>query len=48
VLGPLLTGIVARVTGDPRLSILSIVVLFIAGGALLVVASHSERRSASG
>jgi len=47
VLGPLLTGIVARVTGDPRLSILSIVVLFIAGGALLVVASRSERRSAS-
>ena len=47
VLGPLLTGIVARVTGDPRLSILSIVVLFIAGGALLIVAARTERRAAS-
>jgi UMF1 family MFS transporter len=45
VLGPLLTGIVARVTGDPRLSILSIVVLFIAGGALLGVAARVERRA---
>ena len=45
VLGPLLTGIVARVTGDPRLSILSIVVLFIAGGALLIVAARAERRA---
>jgi UMF1 family MFS transporter len=35
VLGPLLTGIVARVTGDPRLSILSILLLFVAGAALL-------------
>jgi MFS transporter, UMF1 family len=45
VLGPLLTGIVARVTGDPRLSILSIVLLFIAGGALLIVAARAERRA---
>jgi len=45
VLGPLLTGIVARVTGDPRLSILSIVVLFIAGGALLIVAARAERQA---
>ncbi|MGB5103136.1 MAG: MFS transporter [Steroidobacteraceae bacterium] len=48
VLGPLITGIVARVTGDSRLSILSILVLFIAGGALLVVAARAERRAASG
>ena len=45
VLGPLLTGIVARVSGDPRLSILSIVLLFIAGGALLIVAARAERRA---
>jgi UMF1 family MFS transporter len=47
VLGPLLTGIVARVTGDPRLSILSIVLLFIGGGVLLVVAARAERRAAT-
>ena len=45
VLGPLLTGIVARVTGDPRLSILSIVVLFVAGGALLAIAARAERHT---
>jgi UMF1 family MFS transporter len=45
VLGPLLTGIVAHLTGDPRLSILSIVVLFIGGGALLIVAARAERRA---
>jgi hypothetical protein len=36
------------VTGDPRLSILSIVVLFIAGGALLGVAARVERRAQDG
>jgi UMF1 family MFS transporter len=45
VLGPLLTGIVARLTGDPRLSILSILLLFVGGASLLVVASRSERRN---
>jgi UMF1 family MFS transporter len=45
VLGPLLTGITARLTGDSRLSILSILILFVAGGALLVVASRAERRA---
>ena len=45
VLGPLLTGIVAHLTGDPRLSILSSVVLFIGGGALLIVAARAERRA---
>ena len=40
-------AIVARVTGDPRLSILSIVVLFIGGGVLLVVAARAERRAAA-
>jgi len=46
VIGPLLTGIVARVTGDSRLSILSILILFVAGGTLLVVAAREERRGA--
>lgn len=48
VLGPLLTGIVARVTGDSRLSILSILVLFVAGGAMLVVAARAEQHSTGG
>jgi len=47
VLGPLLTGVVAYVTGDSRLAILSILLLFIGGGALLVVAARSERRAAA-
>jgi UMF1 family MFS transporter len=44
IVGPSLVGVTAAVTHDSRLSILSIVVLFIAGGALLVVAARSERR----
>jgi UMF1 family MFS transporter len=35
ILGPLLTGTVALLTGDPRLGMTSIVVLFAAGAALL-------------
>jgi UMF1 family MFS transporter len=46
VLGPALVGIVAAVTGDSRLSILSIVLLFIGGGLLLIVTARSERRTA--
>jgi len=45
VLGPLLTGIVARLTGDSRLGILSILLLFVGGASLLVAAARSERRS---
>nr|MCU0257205.1 MFS transporter [Vicinamibacterales bacterium] len=45
IIGPTLVGVVAAVTGDSRLSILSIVVLFVAGGALLVVAARAERRA---
>ena len=45
IIGPALVGVVAAVTGDSRLSILSIVLLFIGGGALLVVAARSERRT---
>ena len=47
VLGPLLMAVTARLTGDSRLSILSLIVLFVAGGALLVVASRAERRAAA-
>ena len=47
VLGPLLMAITARLTGDSRLSILSILVLFVAGGTLLVLAARSERRAAA-
>jgi MFS transporter, UMF1 family len=43
IVGPALVGITAAVTGDSRLSILSIVILFIAGGALLAVAARVER-----
>jgi UMF1 family MFS transporter len=48
VLGPLLTGTVAKLTGDPRLSIVSIVLLFIAGAALLsrAVVEGIESRAA--
>jgi len=35
VLGPLTVGVVARVTGDPHLSILALILFFAAGAALL-------------
>jgi UMF1 family MFS transporter len=44
IAGPLLVGITAAVTGSSRLSILSILLLFIGGAVLLVVASRSEAR----
>jgi MFS transporter, UMF1 family len=46
IIGPTLVGITAAVTGDSRLSILSILLLFIAGGTLLAVAARSEQRAA--
>jgi UMF1 family MFS transporter len=46
IVGPMLVGVTAAVTGDSRLSILSILLLFIAGAAMLVVAARSERRAA--
>ncbi len=45
IAGPVLVGITAAVTGDSRTSILSILLLFLGGGALLIVASRSERRA---
>jgi UMF1 family MFS transporter len=47
IIGPTLVGVTAAVTGDSRLSILSIIVLFLAGATLLVVAARSERRNSS-
>lgn len=44
IIGPTLVGVTAAVTGDSRLSIVSIVLLFVAGGVLLVVATRSEER----
>lgn len=45
VLGPLLMAVVARLTGDSRLSILSILVLFVGGASLLIMAARSERNA---
>jgi UMF1 family MFS transporter len=42
IIGPTLVGVTAALTGDSRLSIVSIVVLFLGGGALLVVAARSS------
>jgi UMF1 family MFS transporter len=47
VLGPLLMAVTALLTGNSRLSILSILVLFVAGGTLLVLAARAERRAAT-
>jgi UMF1 family MFS transporter len=45
VLGPLLAGGVAWLTGNSRLAILSILVLFVGGAALLAVAVRVRERS---
>lgn len=42
VLGPFIMAIVSQMTGNPRLSILSIVVLFIAGGFMLLMVDEKE------
>ena len=44
VLGPLLVATVSGVTGDPRLAILSIVVLFAFGGLLMLAVDEVEGR----
>ena len=43
VLGPMLVGFVAFVTGDSRLAILSILILFVGGAALLAVAVRVQQ-----
>jgi MFS transporter, UMF1 family len=45
VLGPMMMGWVAVLTGSPRLSILSILLLFIAGAILLALVDEDEGRS---
>ena len=40
IVGPALVGVTAAVTGDSRLAILSILVLFVAGGTLLAIATR--------
>jgi len=42
VLGPLLMALVSHLTGSPRLSILSIIILFIAGGITLLLVNEQE------
>jgi UMF1 family MFS transporter len=50
VVGPLLMGVVALATGSSRVAILSLVLLFAAGGLLLywVPDTEAERRKAAG
>ena len=43
IAGPILVGTTAAITGDSRASILSILLLFVGGGALLLVAARAER-----
>jgi UMF1 family MFS transporter len=47
VLGPILMGTTALVTGNSRTAILSIVVLFIAGAALLLISARRESEQAA-
>ena len=42
ILGPLLMAVVSGLTGDPRLAILSIILLFVIGGVLLLFVDESE------
>jgi UMF1 family MFS transporter len=46
IIGPALMGWVSLTTGSPRLSILSLSVLFLAGGALLLLVDDSNRTPA--
>lgn len=45
VLGPLVVGVTAQVTGNPRLAILSLLVFFAAGAVLLIRADQLGRSS---
>ena len=47
IVGPILVGVTAAVTHDQRLSILSILVLFISGGWVLTIAARSARIDAT-
>ena len=47
IVGPALVGVTAAVTGDSRLAILSILVLFVVGGTLLAIATRNGRSTAA-
>jgi MFS transporter, UMF1 family len=47
IVGPILVGVTAAVTHDQRLSILSILLLFISGGWMLMIAARSARADAT-
>lgn len=47
VIGPIMVGWVAVLTGNPRAGILSILVLFVAGGILLAFVNEEEGRRAA-
>ena len=47
IVGPILVGVTAAVTHDQRLSILSILLLFISGGGMLMIAARSARTDAT-
>jgi UMF1 family MFS transporter len=42
ILGPLIMGVVSVTTGDPRISILAIIVLFLVGGGLLLAVNERD------
>lgn len=44
VLGPLMVGITASLTGSPRLSILAVLLLFLAGASLLFLVEDADAR----
>lgn len=45
IIGPSIMGVVGVITGNPRLSILAIIVLFVAGGALLYFVREQRTES---
>ena len=47
ILGPLLFGVVAQLTGTSRISILAIVIFFLAGGLLLITVDHEKGKEAA-
>src|SRR5262245_48124944 len=48
IIGPTIMGVVGVMTGNPRLSILAIIVLFVAGGALLYFVKEERTESGAG
>ena len=47
ILGPLLFGLVAQLTGTSRISILAIVIFFLTGGLLLITVDHDKGMKAA-